>query len=81
MADSSDATVARVGDRLSAQLRVMQAEIIKAMETWHDSVLTEFRRFEVETLGSLSRIEHRMGDFDGRLSDVEKRLQINPPAA
>jgi len=59
----------------------MQAEIIKAMETWHDSVLTEFRRFEVETLGSLSCIEHRMGDFDGCLSDVEKRLQINPPAA
>jgi hypothetical protein len=67
--------------RLSEQIRDVQTELLKAFLPWQENVRIQFRELEVNTGNSVNAVKERMGILERRLSEIEKRLLMNPPAA
>jgi hypothetical protein len=67
--------------RLAGQMRDMQTELLKAFPPWQDSVRIQFRELEANTGNSVTATKQRMEIIGKRLSEIEKKLLLNPPAA
>jgi hypothetical protein len=67
--------------RLSDQMRDLQTELLKAFLPWQEQVRIQFRELEVNTGNSVNAVKERMGILERRLSEIEKRLLMKPPAA
>ena len=68
-------------ERLSKQMRDMQTELLKALHHWQQDVRIQFREFEANAGNSLHAINEQMSIMERRVTEIEKRLLMNPPAA
>lgn len=73
--------LAATEERLSEQLRDMQTELLKAFLPWQDQVRIQFRELEANTGNSVTAIKQRMDVMERRLSEIERKLLREPPAA
>jgi hypothetical protein len=67
--------------RLSEQMRDMQTELLKAFLPWQEQIRIQFRELEANTGNSVTAIKQRMEVMERRLSEIEKKLLLEPPAA
>lgn len=68
-------------ERLSEQMRDMQTELLKAFLPWQEQVRVQFREIESNTSNSIAAVKERMNILERRLSEIEKKLFLEPPAA
>ncbi len=67
--------------RLSEQIRHVQSPLLKAFLPWQEQVRIQFHELDSNTATTVQAIKQRMEVLERRLSEIEKKLLLEPPAA
>lgn len=81
LSDRIKQDLAAAESRLSEQLRDMQTELLKAFLPWQEQVRIQFHELDSNTATTVQAIKQRMEVLERRLSEIEKKLLLEPPAA
>jgi hypothetical protein len=66
-------------ERLTELIRDAQAEILKAFFPFQEAVNVRFRKLEADNSNLNAGLSERMGIVEGRLTEIERKLLMNPP--
>ena len=71
----------RIIDTLTERMRDMQTEILKAFEPWQENIHARTRLLERTWAAVDDTAKARMDTIERRLTEIEKKLLLNPPTA